>query len=108
VGEIISASTGTPSPLYRASLWFSTTNSIVLENVRVRYAVVGCSINPGASATLRHLQFTDCATALEKFSDTALHNVLIANSGTGVRGYSTSLQGQHLTGRFHLPASFQG
>jgi hypothetical protein len=60
VGEIISGSTGIPSPPYRASLWFSTTNSIVLENVRTRYAVVGCSISPGASATLRHLQFGGC------------------------------------------------
>src|SRR6266545_4937650 len=45
VGEVITGiSTGTPTNYYRCSLWFSTTNSVVLENVSTRYAICGSSV----------------------------------------------------------------
>src|SRR6266567_1834148 len=36
VGNLISGSTSTPTNLYRGSLWFDTTNSVVLDNVGIR------------------------------------------------------------------------
>src|SRR5437867_1916620 len=99
VGEVITGiSTGAPTNYYRGSLWFSTTNSVVVSNLCARYAIVGCSINPGTSPTLRHLQFVSCLTAIEKFSDScSLQNILIDKGYLAIRGWSANLSAENLT-----------
>ena len=99
-GDVITGvSTGTPTNAYRGSLWFDTTNSVVLENIRVRYAVSGCSFKTVPSPTLRHLQFVSCDTALERFSgDCSFQNILIHKGFKAIQGYSaTNMKAEHLT-----------
>ena len=99
VGEVITGvSTGTPTNYYRGSLWFSTTNSVVVSNYCARYAIAGCSINPGTSPTLRHLQLVSCLTAIDKYSDScSLQNILIEKGDVAIKGWSASLSAEHLT-----------
>ncbi len=99
-GDVITGvSTGTPTNIYRGSLWFDTTNSVVLENIRVRYAVSGCSLKTVPSPTLRHMQFVSCDTALERFSgDCSFQNILIHKGFKAIQGYSaTNMTAEHLT-----------
>src|SRR6266699_4158759 len=99
VGDVITGvSTGTPTNLYRGSLWFSTTNSIVVENVHVRYAVTGCYVATGTSPALRHLQLVSCNTALEKHSaNCSFQNILIDKGYMAIKGFSANLTAEHLT-----------
>jgi len=99
VGNVITGvSTGTPTNLYRGSLWFSTTNSVVVENVHVRYAITGCYAATGTSPTLRHLQLVSCNTALEKHSDNCSYqNILIDKCSLAIKGFSPNLTAENLT-----------
>src|SRR6266516_3517614 len=99
VGDVITGvSTGTPTNLYRGSLWFSTTNSVVVENVHVRYAVTGCYAATGTSPALRHLQLVSCNTALEKHSDNcSFQNILIDKGYMAIKGWSANLTAENLT-----------
>src|SRR2546428_2325261 len=98
VGDVIAGSTGTPTNLYRGSLWFDTTNSVVVENVCFRYAISGCAVKSGTSPTLRHLQFVSCNTALEKFRDNASYqNILIDKGYLAIKGWSANLAAENLT-----------
>jgi len=98
VGDLIAASTGIPTNLYRGSLWFDTTNSVVLENVHVRYAVTGCSIKTVTNPLLSNMQLLHCYTALEKFRDNcSFRNILIDQSTVAIRGCSANLTAEHVT-----------
>ncbi len=98
VGDVIAGSTSTPTNLYRGSLWFDTTNSVLLDNVCIRYAVTGCSIKTTPSPALRNMQLEHCYTALEKFlSNGSFRNILIDQSTVAIRGWSANLTAEHLT-----------
>src|SRR5207249_5808678 len=99
VGDVVTGvSTGTPTNLYRASLWFSTTNSVVVENVHIRHAVTGCYAATGTSPTLRHMQLVRCNTALEKHSDNCSYqNILIDKGYLAIKGFSANLTAENLT-----------
>ena len=104
VGTTISGSSGTPSGSYAhiAFYCYYTSSDIDLRHLRVKHANYGFLFQGSTSNALRHAQFVDCSYPVYVYAagTVAIHNLLVAQGKSGgavFRGYSSTLDGQHIT-----------
>lgn len=106
VGEILPDSTGNPQASYGANpaLQLMRTGQVI-HDLRIAHAQVGVFFHDwsAGSASLRHVQFVRCGTAIRAngyattYENLTLHNVLIDDAAQALAGYSLTGRAEHLT-----------
>jgi uncharacterized repeat protein (TIGR03803 family) len=102
IGEIISGSTGSPTPGSYGSPaldWQNASGSIRLHDLAVNYASIAMDLDSGESNIIRDVQFMDDDTPFSAYYSTNdLQNVLICNASTECfAGVNSSISSENLT-----------